>query len=107
MQLNSIFNCQCLKLISSRYPLDKWNIYIRHFSDSNHKSGDENESLFFLKYKILPIVNSFCYGKLKKKDGVESLFNIAFKEMDNIKVFNLRKRGHVYSAMEKCFESGH
>ena len=96
---------KCLKLIDYRYPGDKWNVYINHFTGNDLQRGDENETLFFLKHKILPKVNSFGFGKIKDEKGIEILFDIAFKQK-NIRVFNLTNRSEVYLAIGKYFESG-
>ncbi len=51
-----------LEIIDERYPVDKWNMYPFYFSDGFNYSDDDEEFKIAL-FKLLGIVNLFCYGQ--------------------------------------------
>jgi uncharacterized sporulation protein YeaH/YhbH (DUF444 family) len=60
----------CLKLITSKYRPEDWNIYPFHYSDGDNWSARDTEScVTLLRDEILPRVNQFCYGQVKSAHG--------------------------------------
>jgi hypothetical protein len=55
----------CNKILEHRYPVDRWNIYVFHFSDGENWIGDtENFCVPLLQEEILPKCNLFGYGQI-------------------------------------------
>jgi uncharacterized sporulation protein YeaH/YhbH (DUF444 family) len=58
------------ELIQRHYPVDEWNIYPFHFSDGDNWSADDTQKCFdILENRILPKVNTFCYGQVESLYG--------------------------------------
>jgi len=60
----------CAKMIEDEYPPAEWNIYPFHFSDGDNWSVDDTVTCVeFLRGRILPAVNLFCYGQVESPYG--------------------------------------
>ena len=59
-----------LDIINKDYRDNDWNIYLFHFSDGDNWSGNDTiECLDLIDYKMLNLVNLFCYGQVESRYG--------------------------------------
>jgi uncharacterized sporulation protein YeaH/YhbH (DUF444 family) len=67
--ISSAYNL-CRQIISDRFPEEKWNVYLFHFSDGdNWSSGDTEECVRLLRGELLPSLNLFGYGQVESPYG--------------------------------------
>jgi uncharacterized sporulation protein YeaH/YhbH (DUF444 family) len=60
----------CARMVEEKYGPMEWNVYPFHFSDGdNWSGGDTRASLDLLRDRLLPRVNTFCYGQVKSAYG--------------------------------------
>lgn len=53
----------CEKIIDADYSLEQWDVYPFHFSDGENSEYDNDRALSWLRYRLLPKSNLFCYGQ--------------------------------------------
>jgi len=59
----------CAERINQSYPPDDWNIYCFQFSDGDNWGDDNRKAFDWLREKLLPVVNLFCYGQVESPYG--------------------------------------
>jgi len=56
-------------LIDKHFPPTNWNIYGFQFSDGDNWGEDNEQSISYLRERILPAANLFCYGQVESPYG--------------------------------------
>jgi uncharacterized sporulation protein YeaH/YhbH (DUF444 family) len=55
-----------IRIISDRFPVNDWNLYVFHFSDGeNYSRQDTEKCMQYLDKRLLPALNLFGYGQVE------------------------------------------
>lgn len=106
---------ELLKVVSARYPLDDWNIYVAQASDGDNMNRDNAKTVGLLKEAILPICQYYAYIEVGPEEppvvGVgglaESDLWAAYAELvGGYRTFAMRKVHHrreIYPVLRELF----
>ncbi|RMD87096.1 MAG: DUF444 family protein [Candidatus Dadabacteria bacterium] len=99
-----------LEKIQESYPPENWNIYIFQFSDGDNLSDTDNVLCCeLLREKILPFVNLFAYGQVKKRKNSDDFMEAvaeAIGEEENVSITEIPHRQAVIKAIKKFLGKG-
>lgn len=92
-----------LKLLDEKYPVNKYNAYVFHFSDGDNLSSD-NERCHKLIEEILERANMFGYGEVNQYSRNTTLMSTYRKiQTENFSSYVLKNRTDVLSALKHFF----
>lgn len=92
-----------LKLLSEKYPVNKYNSYVFHFSDGDNLSTD-NERCIKQIQEILKVANMFGYGEVNQYHRTTTLSQSYRKiQEENFSSYVLKARSDVFGALKHFF----
>mgnify|MGYP001244694825 CR=1 FL=1 len=56
-----------LSVLTARYPPDRWNAYVFHFSDGDNWGDGDNQQCVGLIKQLLPLANLIGYGEIRER----------------------------------------
>ena len=107
----------CLKEIDAKYPQNKWNIYVMHFSDGDNW-GDDNKKLVKLVRLLLDKTTMFGYGEIadeydrawyasagwQRDHTLYHLFEAKLADISNFMATQLESKHDIWKALEYFFK---
>lgn len=96
---------KAVDIIKEKYPTDKYNIYLFHFSDGDNLSVDNELCLEYVN-KLLTFCNMFCYGEINNYNRKSTLMSL-YKTIKNekFKYFIIKQKSEIYKALTTFFSN--
>ena len=97
------------KIISNRYPPDRWNLYAFHFSDGDNWGDDIPHCIEILNEKLLPKVNLFGYGQVESPYGSGEFYEYVHEmlgERDNVVTSRIPDRDAILNSIKEILGTG-
>ncbi len=98
-----------IKIMTTRYTPEEFNIYAFHFSDGDNWGDDIPHCIELLNQKILPFVNLFGYAQVESPYGSGEFYEYIYELMDdydNLIVNKIPNREAILTSIKDFLKTG-
>ena len=96
-------------IIDRDFPPEEWNIYCFQFSDGDNWGEDNDSCLEFLKQRLLPVSNLYCYGQVESPYGSGEFIRELRRfedDWDNLILSEIESKDAIYDSIREFLGTG-